>query len=94
MRSNLIFKGIPAESKETWYETSHQLVGFITENPNLLYCFDQMNIQISRAHRTNDTESNRRNNKSEPRSTIAQLINWRVAEDVRQKIIISIREIS
>ena len=59
MRSNLIFKGIPAESKETWYDTSQQLVGFITENLNLPYSFDQMKMQISRAHRTNDTESNR-----------------------------------
>ena len=87
MRSNLIFKGIPEESKETWDDTSQLLAGFITENLNLPYSFDQMDMQISRAHRTNDTESSRRKNKSEPRPIIAQFINWRVAEEVRQKII-------
>ena len=62
MRSNLIFKGIPEESKETWDDTSQLLAGFITENLNLLYSFDQMDMQISRAHRTNDTDSSRRKN--------------------------------
>ena len=46
-----------------------------------------MGMQISRAHRTNDTDSIRRNNKSEPRPIIAQFVNWRVAEEGRQKII-------
>ena len=46
-----------------------------------------MDMQISRARRTNDTDSSRRNNKSEPKPIIAQFINWRVAEEVRQKII-------
>ena len=44
-------------------------------------------MQISRAHRTSDNNSSRRNNKSEPRPIIAQFVNWRVAEEVRQKII-------
>ena len=87
MRSNLIFKGIPEESKETWGDTSQLLTGFITENLKLPYSFDQMDMQISRAHRTNDDNSSRRNNKSEPRPIIAQFVNWRVAEEVRQKII-------
>ena len=46
-----------------------------------------MDMQISRAHRTNDTDSSRRNNKSEPRPIISQFVNWRVAEEVRQEII-------
>ena len=50
------------------------------------YYFDQMDMQISRAHRTNDSVS-RRKNKSEPRPVIAQFTNWRAAEEVRQKII-------
>ena len=87
MRSNLIFKGVPEESKETWDDTSQLIAGFITENLNLPYSLDQIDIQISRAHRTNDDGSGRRNNKSEPRPIIAQFINWRVAEEVRQKII-------
>ena len=55
------------------------------ENLNLPYSFDQMDMQISRAHRTND-----RNNKSESRPIIAQFVKEvmkRVAEEVRQKII-------
>ena len=87
MRSNLIFKGIPEESKETWNDTSQLRADFITENLNLPYSFDQMDMQISRAHRTNDTDSSRRNEKSEPRPIIAQFVNWRAAEEVRQKVI-------
>ena len=87
MRSNVIFKGIPEESKETLDDTSQLHAVFITENLNLPYSFDQMDMQISRGHRTNDTDSSRRNNKLEPRCTIAQFVNWRVAEEVRQKII-------
>ena len=66
MRSNLIFKGVPEESKEIWDDTSQLIAGFITENLHLPYSLDQMDIQISRAHRTNDDGSGRRNNKSEP----------------------------
>ena len=51
------------------------------------YSFDQMDMQISRAHRANDTESSRRKNKSEPIPNIGQFINWKVAEEGRQKII-------
>ena len=87
MRSNLIFKGIPEESKETWDDTSQLLAGFITKNLKLPYSFDQMDMQISRAHRSSDTDSSRRNNKSEPRPIISQFVNWRVAEEVRQEII-------
>ena len=83
MRSNLIFKGIPEESKETWDDTSQLLAGFIIENLHLPYSFYQMDMQI----RTNDNDSSRRNNKSEPRPIIAQFVNKRVAEEVRQKII-------
>ena len=87
MRSNLIFKGITEESKVTWDDTSQLLAGFITENLNLPYSFDQLDMQISRAHRTSDNNSSRRNNKSEPRPIIAQFVNWRVAKEVWQKII-------
>ena len=85
MRPNLIFKGILKELKKTWDDTSQLLADFITENLNLPYFLDQMDMQISRAHRTNDDESGRRNNKSEPRPIIARLVNWRVAEEARQK---------
>ena len=87
MRSNLIFKGIREESKETWDDTSQLHAGFITENLNLPYFFDQMDMQISRAHRTIYTDSSGRNNKSEPRPIIVQFVNWRFAEEVRQRII-------
>ena len=83
----MIFKGVPEESKETWDDTSQLIAGFITENLNLPYSLEKMDTQISRAHRTNDDGSGRRNNKSEPRPIIAQFTNWRVAEEVRQKII-------
>ena len=87
MRSNLIFKGTPEVSKETWDDTSQLLAGFITESLNLPHSFDQMGMHISRAHTTNDTDSSRRNSKSESRTIIAIFINWRIAEEVRQKII-------
>ena len=94
MRSNLNFKGIPEESKETWDDTSQLHAGFITENLDLPYSFDQMDMQICRAHRTNDTDSSCRKNKSEPRPIIAQFINWRVAEEFGRKSYTSVREIS
>ena len=87
MRSNLIFKGTPEVSKETWDDTSQLLAGFITESLNLPHSFDQMGMHISRAHTTNDTDSSRRNSKSESRTIISIFINWRIAEEVRQKII-------
>ena len=73
MRSNLIFKRIPEESKNIWADTSQLLAGFIAENLNLPYSFDQMDMQISRAHRTNDTDSSRWNNKSQPRPSLHSL---------------------
>ena len=82
-----VYKGIPEESKETWDDTSQLRAGFITENLNLPYFFDHMDMQISRAHRTNDTDFSSRKNKSKPRPIIVQFINWKVAEEVRQKII-------
>ena len=80
MRFSLFFKGILEESKETWHDTSQLLAGFITKNLNLPYSFDQMDMQISRAHKNNDTDSSSRNNESEPRPIITQFVNWRVAE--------------
>ena len=44
-------------------------------------------MQISRAHRTIDTGSSHKINKTEPRPITAQFVNWRVAEEDRQKII-------
>ena len=87
IRSNLIFKGIPQELKETWDDTSQLLAGFISENLNLPYSFDQMDMKISRTCRTIDDNSGRRSNTSEPRFMIAQFVNWRVAEEVSLKII-------
>ena len=73
MRSNPIFKGIQEESKETWDDTSQLLAGFITENLNWSYSLDQMDMQTSRAHRTNDADSSRRLNKSEPKLSLCSL---------------------
>ena len=75
------------ESKETWDDMSQLLAGFITENLYLPYSFDQMDMQISKTHRTNDDDCGRRNNKSEPRPIIAQFVNLRVSKEVLQKII-------
>ena len=94
MRSNLIFKEIPEESKETWDDTSQLLAGFITENLNLPYSFDQTDKQISRTHRTSDDDSGRRNNKSEPRPIIAQFVIGELRKKFGKKSYISIREIS
>ena len=66
--------------------TSQLLAGFITENRNLPYYFNQVDMQ-TRAHITSDTDSIPRNNKSEHRPIIVHFINWRVAEEVREKII-------
>ena len=56
-------------------------------NQRSLLALFLMDMQISRAHRISDTDSSCRNNKSEPRPIIAQFINWRVVEEVWQKII-------
>ena len=88
MRSNLVFKGIREEAggENNWEATSQVLADFITNNLGLPYTDHQIDMQISRAHRTNDKKNNHKN-KKDPRPIIAQFVNWRIAEEVRNKVI-------
>ena len=86
MRSNLIFKGIREEHNEIWDDISRLLTSFICDNLNLSYSPEEIDMQISRAHRAkSDTSEGSQRNTNRP--IIAQFVNWRIAEEIRNKII-------
>ena len=58
MRSTLIFKNIKEERKETWEDTARILTNFIVEDLKLSYRYDEIDNQISRAHRGSSEDSN------------------------------------
>ena len=89
MRSNLIIRGIPEQHNEKWEETSQVLANFISDNLNLSFTptHSDIDMQISRAHRSNDKNDSRYDRKDQPRPIIAQFVNWRVAEEIRNCII-------
>ena len=84
MRSTLIFKNIKEEGETTWEETAQVLRDFIVENLNLPYTSEEIDNQISRAHRSKRDDNNDRNG---PRPIFAQFCNWRYAEEIKNKII-------
>ena len=91
MRSTLIFKNIKEEHKETWEDTTRILTNYIVDELGLEYTHDEIDFQLSRSHRgtpdaegdTNETSTNHRG----PRPIYAQFVNWRIAEEIRSKVI-------
>ena len=89
MRSNLIIRGIPEQHNGKWENTSQILANFISDNLNLSFTHthSEIDMQISRGHRSNDKNDSRNDRKNQPRPIIAQFVNWRVAEEIPNCII-------
>ena len=50
MRSTLIFKNIDQKPNQTWEDTLEILADFLTSKVNLPYTYEEIDMQISRAH--------------------------------------------
>ena len=50
MRSTLIFKNIDQKPNQTWGDTLEILADFLTSEVNLPYTYEEIEMQISRAH--------------------------------------------
>lgn len=88
MRSTLIFKNIKEERKETWEDTARILTNFIVEDLKLSYRYDEIDNQISRAHRGSSEDSNDNQTDHQGyRAIYAQFVNWRTAEEIRNRVI-------
>ena len=88
MRSTLIFKNIPGIRNESWEDTSQLLADFITCEQDLTYSFEEIDFQISRAHRSTEQDKDHSNkNHRVPKPIFAQFVNWRIAEEIRNRII-------
>ena len=88
MRSTLIFKNIKEERKETWEDTARILTNFIVEDLKLSYRYDEIDNQISRAHcgSSEDSHDNQTDHQGH-RAIYAQFVNWRTAEEIRNRVI-------
>ena len=57
MIDNLIFRGVGESANEIWEITTQVLADFIHGNFNLGYSFNEIDSQISRAHRPSDNNN-------------------------------------
>ena len=64
MKDNLIFKGIGDSANEKWENTTQVRADFIHDNLNLGYFFNEINSQISRAHRPSDNNNGKKSSES------------------------------
>ena len=88
MRSTLIFKNIKEERKETREDTARILTNFIVEDLKLSYRYDEIDNQISRARRGSSEDSNdNQTDHQGHRAIYAQFVNWRTAEEIRNRVI-------
>ena len=88
MRSTLIFKNIDQKRNQTWEDTLEILADFLTSKVNLPYTYEEIDMQISRAHWGTARDITQNNSKvCGPKPIFAQFVNWRVAEEVRIKVI-------
>ena len=71
MRDNLIFKGVDESANEKWENTTQVLADFVNDNLNLGYLFNEIDGQISKAHRDSDNNNGKKNNWKCPRPIIA-----------------------
>ena len=91
IRSTLVFKNIREEHYETWEDTCKTLSHFIISELNMPYSYDDIDFLISQAHRgaenQKDLEEHQIKNHKGPRPIFVQFTNWRVAEEIRNKIV-------
>ena len=92
MRSTLVFKIIREEHHETWEDTCKTLSHFIISELNMAYSYDEIDLLISWAVRSaenqEDLEEHQIKNHKGPGPIFAQCTNWRVTEEIRNKIVI------
>ena len=62
LRSTLIFENILGIQNESWEDTSRLLADFITCDLDLPYSIEEINFQISRAHRSTERDKDHSNN--------------------------------
>ena len=82
MRSTLVFKNIDQNGDKTWEETTKLLsdeLANIVEDKSA----DEININISRAHRAKSTRT------GGPLPIVCSFTNWRFAENIKRKIIVA-----
>ena len=93
MRSTLIFKNVKEENNERWDDTARLLCSYIVDQLDLNYTYVEIDFHISRAHRGGDSNEEEPNQeqyhqkKQGPKPIYAQFVNWRMAEEIRNKII-------
>ena len=88
MRSTLSHKNISQKPNETWEDNLKILAEFLTSEVNLPYTYDEIDMQISRAHQGSERDVTQNNNRVRgPKPIFAQLVNWRVAQEVHNKVI-------
>ena len=85
MRSTLIFKNIHEENELTWEDTARVRGKSISEELDMNYTHEEIDMFISRAHRS--SQDSLKSHHKGPRLLFAQFTNWRFAEEVRSRII-------
>ena len=70
MRSTLIFKNIDQKANESWEDTSNILAEFLISEVNLTYIYEEIEMQISRAHRGTERVITQNNTKVRRRKPV------------------------
>ena len=81
IRSTLIFKNKHEENELTWENTARVLGQFISEELDMNYTHEKIDMFISRAHR--GSQDSAKSHHKGPKSLFAQFTNWLFAEEVR-----------
>ena len=85
MRSTLILNQKPNETCE---DNSKILAEFLASEVNLPYTCEEIDMQISRAHRGTERDITQNNTRERgPKPIFSQFVSWRVAEEVQNKVI-------
>ena len=88
MRSTLIFMNTDQKQNETWEDTSKILAELLTAEVNLPHTYEELHMQICRARRGTESDVTQTNKRMRgPKPIFVQFVNWRVAEEVRSKVI-------
>ena len=85
MRSTLIFKNIHEENELKWEDTARVLGQFISEELDMNYTHEEIDIFISRAHR--GSQDSAKSHHKAPKLLCVQFTNWQFAEEVPTRII-------
>ena len=89
MRSTLVFKNIRERRNETWGDNCHILSNFITTKLDLSYTKEFIDSMRGRPHGGVEKEegNNDRQQQQGNKPIFVQFVNWRVAEEIKSKVI-------